>query len=152
MSEYRSPNFELVHAHDLVLVNRFVEFLSGAKKLPYGGAVISATTRSNAPRNPSMELVVGMREAALGYESKAPVKEPYGKGYDERVEKALEKVDVIQLKSVSRSEARSLMEYWAASGLLRAAVDEKTVAEKWMVGGNGNVGEMEKAALLTMRY
>lgn len=152
MSEYRSPAFEIIHAHDLVLINHFVEFLSGNKKLPNGGAVIAATARSNAPRNPSMELMVAQREAELGYTEEKPVKEPYGKGYDDRVEKALEKVDVLKLKSVSRSEARSLMEYWAASGLLRTAVDEKTVSEKWMIGGNGNLGEMERVSLLTMRY
>lgn len=152
MSEYRSPAFEIIHAHDLALVNHFVEFLAGNKKLPNGGAVIAATARSNAPRNPSMELMVGRREAELGYAEEKPVKEPYGKGYDERVEKALEKVDVLKLRSVSRTEARSLMEYWAASGLLRTAVDEKTVSEKWMIGGNGNLGEMERVSLLTMRY
>jgi small subunit ribosomal protein S29 len=43
------------------------------------------------------------------------------------------------------------MEYWAASGLLRAAVDEKKVVDVWSVGGNGVIGEMERTALMTMR-
>jgi len=34
---------------------------------------------------------------------------------------------------------------------LRTTVDETAVAEKWVLGGHGVVGEMERASLLTMR-
>jgi small subunit ribosomal protein S29 len=35
--------------------------------------------------------------------------------------------------------------------MLRATVDEKAVTEKWTLAGSGILGEMERAALLTMR-
>lgn len=152
MSEYRSPTFEPIHSHDLAIVRRFVDLLSGKTKLPGGGAVIAATSRGNSPRNPSMELMIGQQEAKQGLIEKAPVKEPYNRTYDERAEAALANCEVLKLSGVSRSEARSLMEYWAASGLLRTAVDEQNVSDKWILGGNGNLGEMERATLLTMRF
>lgn len=152
VSDYRSPAFELIHAHDLAIVRRFVDLLSGAARLPNGGAVIAATSRGNSPRNPSMELVIARQEASQGLIDAPPAKEPYNRKYDERVEAALDKIEVVKLRSVSRVEARSLMEYWAASGLLRTAVDEQAVSDKWILGGNGNLGEMERATLLTMRY
>ncbi|KAH8905106.1 mitochondrial ribosomal protein [Coniochaeta sp. PMI_546] len=152
MSEYRSPAFELIHSHDLSIVRRFVDYLSGKAKLPNGGAVIAATSRGNSPRNPSMELMIAKQEAKQGLIDQPPAKEPYNRKYDDRVEAALTNIEVLKLQSVSRSEARSLMEYWAASGLLRTAVDEQAVSDKWILGGNGNLGEMERATLLTMRY
>lgn len=152
ISEYRSPAFELIHSHDLAIVRRFVDFLSGKTKLPSGGAVIAATSRGNSPRNPSMELMIARQEAKQGLVDQPPAKEPYNRKYDDRVEAALSNIDVLKLQSVTRSEARSLMEYWAASGLLRTTVDEQAVTDKWLLGGNGNVGEMERATLLTMRF
>jgi small subunit ribosomal protein S29 len=150
MSDYRSPAYELIHAHDLGIVKHFVDYISGAKKFPNGGAVIAATSRGNSPRNPSMELMVAQQEAKQGL-IEEPVREPYNRRYDERVEAALANIEVLKLQSLTRSEARSLMEYWAASGLLRTAVTEQALSDKWILGGNGNVGEMEKAALLTMK-
>jgi small subunit ribosomal protein S29 len=81
----------------------------------------------------------------------APKKDPFFRGYDERVEAVLRSVEVLRLKGVDKLEARALMEYWAASGMLRATVDEKAVTEKWTLAGSGILGEMERAALLTMR-
>jgi small subunit ribosomal protein S29 len=152
MSEYRSPAFEPIHSHDLAIVRRFVDLLSGKTKLPSGGAVVAATSRGNSPRNASMELMIAQQEAKQGLRDQQPVREPYNRKYDDRVEAALKEIEVLKLSSVTRPEARSLMEYWAASGLLRTAVDERTVSDKWLLGGNGNVGEMERATLLNMRF
>jgi small subunit ribosomal protein S29 len=66
---------------------------------------------------------------------------------DERTMKSLQNVKVMKLKGLSKVEARGLMEYWAASGVLRARVDEKSVAEKWALAGNGIVGEIERGSL-----
>jgi small subunit ribosomal protein S29 len=149
-SEYLSPSTERIHAHDLALVRLFVNCLSGSAPLPNGGVVLSATTRGNNRRSPSMELALAQREAeSLGTE--VPKHEPYFKGYDDRVEAALHKVQVMKLKGTSKTEARALLEYWAASGVLRSTVDEAAVTEKWVLSGNGVVGEMERASLLTMR-
>ena len=78
-------------------------------------------------------------------------RQPYFRGYDARVETALRSAQVMKLKGISKLETRSVMEYWAASGLLRTTIDEVAVSEKWMLSGNGVLGEMERAALLTMR-
>lgn len=149
-SDYRSPAFELIHSHDLALVRLFVDGLSGNLTLPNGGAFLSATSRGNAPRIPSMDLALSQREAEqLG--KVVPQVDPYFRGYDARVDAALSSVQVLPTRSLTRDEARSLMEYWAASGVLLSRVDEAAVSEKWALGGNGIVGEMERAALLTMR-
>jgi small subunit ribosomal protein S29 len=152
VSDYRSPAYELIHAHDLALVRLFADLMSGATPLPNGGAVIAATSRGNAPRSPSMDLALAQREAAQAgvAAAEAPQPEPYGKGYDERVDAVLRDVDVVRLSGLNKTEARALMEYWAASGLLRTTVDEAAVTQSWALGGNGVVGEMERAALLHM--
>ncbi|KAK3693558.1 mitochondrial ribosomal death-associated protein 3-domain-containing protein [Podospora appendiculata] len=151
VSDYRSPAFELIHAHDLALVRLFVESLGGAGAFPNGGAVLAATSRGNSPRAPSMELALQQREAEQAKAADVPQPDPFFRGYDERVQAALRTVQVLKLSGISKLEARVLMEYWAASGILRTTVDESAVSEKWTLGGNGVVGEMERAALLTMR-
>ncbi len=150
ISDYRSPAFELIHSQDLAFVKLFCDVLSGATPLPNGGAVLAATSRGNSPRSPSMELALAQREAAQAGKEE-PKLEPYLKGYDPRSEAVLKTVQVLQLKGMSKVEARSLMEYWAASGLLRQKCDEETVAEKWTLGGHGIIGEMERVSLETCR-
>lgn len=151
ISDYRSPAYELIHSHDLALVRLFTDVLGGSVQLPAGGAVLAATSRNNAPRVPSMELALSQREAEQSKAPEVPKKDPFFRGYDERTEAVLSGVQVLRLKGVSKREARGLMEYWAASGMLRAAVDEKAVTEKWTLAGSGVLGEMERATLLTMR-
>ncbi|KAK4157845.1 mitochondrial ribosomal death-associated protein 3-domain-containing protein [Chaetomidium leptoderma] len=158
VSDYRAPSFDLIHSHDLALVRLFSDVLAGGgAKFPSGGAVLAATSRSNAPRAASMELALAQREAEQSNKEKektdveVPKKDPFFRGYDDRVEAVLRSVQVLRLKGIDKLEARALMEYWAASGMLRAMVDEKTVTEKWTLAGSGVLGEMERAALLTMR-
>lgn len=153
MSDYRNPAFELIHSHDLALVKLFTDCLSGAHKMPNGGAVLAATTRGNSPRSASMELAIAQREAEVaGVNAKEiPQRDPYGKKYDDRVEAVMKSVEILRLKGVSKPEARGLLEYWAASGVLKKRVDEELVSEKWTLSGNGVVGEMERASLLTMK-
>lgn len=149
-SAYRDPDFRVVHAHDLALVGLVVNALAGAAPLINGGAVVAATSRGNSPRVPSLDLALARAEARAAGAAE-PLAEPYAKGYDARVDAALQTVDVLRLGGVSRSEARAVMDYWAASGLLRSRVTEAVVTEKWSVGGHGNLGEMERAALLNLR-
>ncbi|KAK4229031.1 mitochondrial ribosomal death-associated protein 3-domain-containing protein [Podospora fimiseda] len=153
ISDYRSPAYELIHSHDLAFVRTFVDALQGNARFPNGGAVIAATNKSNAPRAPSMELALSQRLAEQEKKpaSEIPKSNPYLKGYDARVENSLRNVEVMKLKGVSRPEARSLLEYWAASGMLRATVDEHEVSEKMTLSGGGILGEMERTSLLTMR-
>lgn len=146
-SMYRAPDFSLIHAHDLAIVRHFIDFFSGEKDLPNGGAFLAATNRSHAPVSKSMNLAIKRSEQrAKGEDLTKP--DPFEKDYDERTEKAMQKMEVLRLKGLSKKEARGLMEYWAKSGVLRSRVDEREVAEKWALAGNGVVGEIERGALM----
>ncbi|KAK2611407.1 hypothetical protein N8I77_004746 [Diaporthe amygdali] len=155
VSDYRNTAFEPIHSHDLAIVCMFTDLLSGKTALPSGGAVIAATCRSNSARNASMELAIerqlarqqGVAEADL------PPRDPFSRKYDARTDEVMEGTGlrVLNVRAVSKPEARALMEYWAASGMLRAAVDEREVTDKWQTGGNGIIGEMERAGLLSLR-
>ncbi|KAA8631643.1 hypothetical protein SMACR_08045 [Sordaria macrospora] len=151
VSDYRDPAFKLIHSHDLTLVKLFTDILSGNQVMPNGGAVLAATTRGNSPRSASMELAIAQREAEKAKAEVVPQRDPYSKKYDDRVESVMKSVDILRLKGVSKAEARGLLEYWAASGVLKKRVDEQIVSEKWTLSGNGVVGEMERATLLTMK-
>jgi hypothetical protein len=74
-------------------------------------------------------------------------RDPYEREYDARAEESMQGAAVLSLGGLSKHEARGLMEYWAQSGVLRQAVDERSVTEKWALAGNGIVGEIERGAL-----
>lgn len=152
-SDYLSPAMDKIHSHDIALVRLFVDLLAGKTALPNGGAVVAATCRSNAARNASVELALARQLARQAGAEDLPSRDPYNRKYDPRVDEAMEDTGlfVVDVKGIGKVEARALMEYWAASGLLRAKVDEHTVSEKWMTGGNGIIGEMERCGLLTLR-
>lgn len=150
VSAYRDPAFQSVHAHELTLVRMFVDALAGTTKLPNGGAVIAATSANNTHFHPSQEFVLSQLEAGQAGRE-VPKPNPYERKYDDRVYDALKNSTVIRLEGVSKDEARVLMEYWGASGMLRSVLDSRAVAEKWALGGHGIVGEMERASLMTMR-
>ncbi|KAL6716223.1 hypothetical protein ACLMJK_005789 [Lecanora helva] len=152
-SHYRSASYELIHAHDLSIIRFFIDHLSGSSPLPNGGIVMAATSKSNHPVVPSLELALGQLESAGKVE-----RDPYGK-YDERVlavfnnsggSKGMEggnRVEVQRLGGVGKEEARALMEYWAKSGVCRQRIDEGFVGEKWTMSGGGYVGELERAVV-----
>ncbi|RSL72686.1 hypothetical protein CEP54_000802 [Fusarium duplospermum] len=148
--DYRDPSFNQVHAHELALVRLFVDALSGKAPLPNGGGVIAVTSANNAHRHPSQELVLSQLEAGQAGRE-VPKPNPYERGYDERVYDALRHSWVLRLEGITKDEARSLMEYWGASGLFRNVLNSRTISEKWTVGGHGIVGEMERAALMQMK-
>lgn len=143
---YKSADFNEVHAHDLAIVKHFVEYLGGQRSLPNGGAIIAATSRSHAPVSKSMELMI---QQIAEEQSKMDIspRDPFEREYDLRAEEAMQGVHVLRLGGLSKHEARGLMEYWAQSGVLRQQVDERSVAEKWALAGNGIVGEIERGAL-----
>lgn len=157
VSDYRSTAFEPIHSHDLAIVRMFTDLLSGKVALPGGGAVIGATCRSNSARNPSMELAVERQLARQrgAPEEGLPPRDPFGRLYDARTDEVMEGgspgLRVLDVRAVTKPEARALMEYWAASGMLRAVVNEREVTDKWQTGGNGIIGEMERAGLLSLR-
>jgi len=165
LSDYRNTKYELIHSHDLALVKFFTDALAGSLTMPHGGAILAATSKGNAPIAPSMHLalrqrLVEQRLAALAKEGRPaddavdvdmPQRDPFFRGYDDRVEAVLRSVQVLPLAGLTRAEARALMEYWAASGVYRATVNERCVTDTWALGGHGVVGEMERVGLLTLR-
>jgi small subunit ribosomal protein S29 len=54
---------------------------------------------------------------------------------------------VIHVGGLSKDEARSIMEYYAESGMLRHQVNDGFVSEKWSLAGMGNIGELERASV-----
>ncbi|KAI9744069.1 MAG: 37S ribosomal protein S23 mitochondrial [Claussenomyces sp. TS43310] len=144
-SAYRSPEYELIHAHDLAPVGFFVDYLSGTKQLPNGGAVLAATSKGNTPASYALSLALKqLEERQSGKELTKP--DPFQK-LDVRSLESLQAATLMNLKGLSREEARGLMEYWAASGILRQRVDEQTVSEKWTLAGHGVIGEIERGTL-----
>mgnify|MGYP005988620833 FL=1 len=150
ISAYRDPAFNEVHSHDLLLVRMFTDALSGKTKFPNGAMVLAATSESNTSRHPSQELVISQLEAGqAGLEIPKP--QPYERGYDNRVYDAIKNARILRLEGATQDEVRALMEYWGASGLVRSVLNSQVVAEKWSLAGHGNIGELERASLLTMR-
>lgn len=151
-SEYMSAEVKPIHAHDLTLIRHFVDHLSGQKKLPNGGMVIAATSQSNAPTSPALDFCI---QAARARQKTTDIPQwnPY-KNVDSRVMDALKDLhseskdfDIVDVGGLTKEEARSIMEYYAESGMLRHQVNEGFVTEKWSLAGMGNIGELEKASV-----
>lgn len=150
LSEYLAPSMHYIHAHDLALVDHFISHLSGARILPNGGMVLAVDSASNRPFSPSLDLAVkqiGIREATG--KTDLPLYDedsPYDR-VDERVVSTLRSADVMKLQGFSREEARTMLEYYAKSGMLRADVTDIMVKERWTLAGGGNIGELEKGSV-----
>ena len=156
-----TASFKPIHAHDLALLKTFMDYLSGASPLPNGGLILAATSASNPPPNPSLDLALAKLETHSASQSSAPSADPYNPSpatpnpfysYDQRVMDIFEgpnggQVEVQRLPGLSKEEAKGLMEYWAKSGILRQDVDERLVGEKWSLSGGGIVGELERGCI-----
>lgn len=142
---YMSSAFKPIHAHDLALVKHWITYLSGAASLPNGGLIVAATSHSNQPKVPSLDLAISQLEAR-GKELEIPTGDPF-MAYDQRVLESLKGMEVQRLYGLTKEEARGLMEYYARSGVLRQTVSESLVSEKWTMSGGGVVGELERAAI-----
>lgn len=148
-SLYRAPDYSLIHSHDLTIVKHFMEHMSGSAPLPNGGAVLAATNRSHGPISKSLNLCIAQakdRQRKVAAKDRV-MRDPFERRYDTRAEEGLKGIEVMDLKGLSKTEARGLMEYWAQSGVLRSRVDEETVAERWALSGNGVIGEIQRGAL-----
>lgn len=115
---------------------------------------MAATSQSNAPQIPSLDVALsqleGDRTTPAGQRVAKKERIPLMR-YDERVLDALMHqmgvVSVQRLAGLSKEEARGLMEYWARSGMVRERVSEGFVGEKWALSGGGVVGELERAVV-----
>ncbi|KAL8705744.1 MAG: hypothetical protein Q9201_001178 [Fulgogasparrea decipioides] len=151
---YTAPHMTPIHPHNLEILKWYFEFLSGKKTLPNGGIIMAATSQSNAPKVPALDVALSQLEGPI--ESPAgqavPSKEriPFVK-YDEGVFKTLiggeKAIEIRRLEGLSKEETRGLLEYWARSGMLRERVTEGFLGEKWALSGGGVVGELERAVV-----
>lgn len=161
-SAYKTPAFKPIHAQELAIVNWFMRYLSGTSPLPNGGMVLAATSQSNAPNVPTLNLALAeLEESRSGAPPRAEpgtlplpyrpaLRNPFIR-YDERVLSVFESkpggLDLQRLAGMTKEEARGLLEYYAHSGVLRQKVSNTLVAEKWSVSGGGVVGELERASI-----
>ncbi|KAH6612481.1 mitochondrial ribosomal death-associated protein 3-domain-containing protein [Boeremia exigua] len=153
-SDYLNADVKPIHAHDLTIVRHFVDHLSGVKQLPNGGIVLAATSKSNARSSPAMDFRIKEAEA-IKAQTSVPQWNPYT-SVDKRTMDALKDLadpkadlDILEVGGVSKEEARSIMEYYAESGMLKHQVNDVLVTEKWSLAGMGNIGELEKASVRT---
>ena len=156
LSAYRNAAFELIHAHDLAILNWFMGHLSGASPLPNGGMVLAATSGSNTVPNPTLDIAIQELEFPPAPGKPAPTLYPKKRGstfghnplcrspfisYDQRVLDILSSsqpgLEVQRVKGLSKEEARGLMEYWAKSGMVRNRISESFIGEKWSLSGGG---------------
>lgn len=151
-SEYMNADVKPIHAHDLTIVRHFVDHLSGVKQLPNGGIVLAATSKSNSPTSPAMDFRIKEAEALKVQES-IPQWNPYT-SVDARTMEALKDLanpkadlETLDIGGLSKEEAKSIMEYYAESGMLRHQVNDGFVTEKWSLAGMGNIGELERASV-----
>ncbi|KAL9578727.1 MAG: hypothetical protein Q9212_005539 [Teloschistes hypoglaucus] len=153
---YKHPNLKPIHPHDLEILKWYNGFLSGKQSLPNGGLVVAATSQSNAPKVPALDVALGELEGdrtePIGGQTVAKLERTPFVRYDERVFSALlndgmRKIRIKRLEGLSKDEARGLMEYWARSGMLRQRVNEALLGEKWTLSGGGVVGELERAVI-----
>ncbi|KAL8967345.1 MAG: hypothetical protein Q9197_005475 [Variospora fuerteventurae] len=66
---YTAPNMKPIHPHDLMILNWYLSFLCGSDSssggigaLPNGGIVMAATSQSNAPQIPALDLALSQLE------------------------------------------------------------------------------------------
>lgn len=57
------------------------------------------------------------------------------------------KLGVIRLTGITKAEARTILEYWATSGMIRRQIEEKFVADQWTISGGGVFKELERGCL-----
>jgi small subunit ribosomal protein S29 len=154
LSKYRSAEYNPIHAHQLAPIQHFLQILFNehrAGQLENGGMVLASTSASNSPSLPTFDLLLKQLEATerglkVGDED-FPMPQPY-KAVDQRVLGLLPGSDglsVQRLKGLEKDvEARGLLEYFAKSGVMREAVNDVMVGEKWSLAGGGVIGEMAR--------
>ncbi|KAJ5902275.1 hypothetical protein N7495_002803 [Penicillium taxi] len=157
-SAYLSPDLTPVHSHDLVFVQHFINLLKdGQASLKNGGILLYATSTSNNPTVYSLE--VGLDQITARQEGVSPTSPDYpsAEAYSNPDARVLElfkpstktsnkegPLELLKLGGLTRDETRGYLEYFAKSGLVREAVNEKWVSEKWSLSGGGVIGELEK--------
>ncbi|MBE7181231.1 MAG: hypothetical protein INR71_08485 [Terriglobus roseus] len=149
-SKYMSADYKPVHAHDLALVSWFMSHLGGSSGLASGGMVLAATSESNRPASESLDFAIRQSEFAQAANSvvkgEEPVWNPY-KELDAQVMNSVSGAEVLRLRGLSKEEARSVLEYWAKSGIVKDKIDARMVDERWALAGGGIIGGLERNSI-----
>jgi small subunit ribosomal protein S29 len=149
-TKYRSADYHAIHPHQFTLIKQFLSLLfTDTTILPYGGMVIAATTKSNNPVSPSLDLLLkqtsALNEGLTLTSPDFPMPSPYAK-LDPRILSLLPSspsiTTVTNLKGLSKHEAKGLLEYYNNSGLLKDHISEGFLGEKWTMSGGGVIGEL----------
>lgn len=154
MTKYRSSDFNPIHAHQFLFIRQFMQLLfhTPAPGLANGGIILAATSGSNSPVAPSFHILLSQLVArANGREmtdADFPLPKPYQK-VDQRVldlfrGRGSEATEVQELKGISQQEAKGFLEYFARSGILKEALTDEKISEKWTLSGGGVIGELIK--------
>ncbi|KAG0633227.1 mitochondrial ribosomal death-associated protein 3-domain-containing protein [Tuber brumale] len=118
-SKYRDPAFNAIHPHDLALPNTFLAYLSGKRSFHTG--ITLAATSSKCSRTLALDAALEGREV-----------DPYEK-LDPRIGPSIEGAQIIHVGSLSKREAKALMDYYNESGIMKDPVDIATFNEKFAV-------------------
>ncbi|PWW75282.1 hypothetical protein C7212DRAFT_358157 [Tuber magnatum] len=118
-SKYRDQAFNAIHSHDLALPNAFLAYLSGKRGFHKG--VILAATSSKCSRTLALDAALECREV-----------DPYER-LDPRIGPSIEGAQIIRVDSLSKEEAKGLMDYYNQSGIMKDPVDIATFNEKYAV-------------------
>jgi small subunit ribosomal protein S29 len=68
---------------------------------------------------------------------------------DRRAIEPLTNLEVLDLNGISKDEARTIIEFWAGSGMVRKRIEDGFVSETWTMSGGGIVGQLERAVVNT---
>lgn len=149
LTTYLTPDMYNIHAFDLIVINHFVDCLSGSTRLPNGGLILAADSASNRPLSPALDLAIKQSIATQQAGTNQPLFDsdsPYD-SYDPRVLERLRNVPVTKLEGLTPEEAKTLLEYYAKSGLIREPVTQGLVTERLMLSGGGVIGELERSSV-----
>jgi small subunit ribosomal protein S29 len=150
----REANLHPIHALDLLLPKHFIDHVSGAKSFPNGGITLGATSKSDTISCPPLEVGIRLGQARLeSPEANLQVSDFWNplRRIDQRVMDVLSNLDVITLKGIPKEDTKSLIEYWAYSGMVRERISDSWIGEKWTLSGGGILGELEKS-VVRMRF
>ena len=113
--------------------------------------VLGATTKSNNPVYPTfgvlLKQITALKDGLSLTDSNFPMPSPYAKA-DPKVLSLLppsaENMSVTHLSGLTKPETRGLLRYFSNSGILKDAITEVNVAEKWTLSSGGVIGELCK--------
>jgi small subunit ribosomal protein S29 len=143
-----------IHALDLTVPRHFIDHITGTKELPNGGVVLGATSKSDTVHCPPLEVGIEMAESrSASPDVDVQLNEFWNplQSIDQRMMDMCLDLDVMTLKGVSKTEAKTLIEYWAYNGLVRQRIADSFVGEQWTISGGGILGELERT-VIKMRF